>query len=62
VAEPIEFDVFAYSAETLAQVLSSKSVNEEETRQKRHFHYFVEYLGSAPTGGLVARTILMEWP
>ena len=61
-AESIEFDLLPYSAATLAQVLSSEAVTEEETRRKRHFHYFVEYLGSAPAGGLGARTILVEYP
>lgn len=61
-AETIEFDLFSYSADTLARVLSNDWVNAADTRRKRHFHYFAEYLGPAKGGGLGASTILVEWP
>nr|GEU80792.1 hypothetical protein [Tanacetum cinerariifolium] len=41
----------------LAEVLSNAWVNAAATRRKRHFHYFVEYLGPVPGGGLGAQTI-----
>ena len=61
-AEPIEFDVLPYSLDELARVLSNEWVDAEATRRKRHFHYFAEYLGPQPGGGLGARTIVVEQP
>jgi hypothetical protein len=62
VAEPIEFEVIAYSPEALAAALSNEWVDEEATRRKRHFHYLREYLGPTPAGGLGAQTVLIEQP
>lgn len=61
-AEHIQFEVYPYSADRLAKVLSNEWVDAAATRRKRHYHYFAEYLGSTPTGGLGARTIVTEEP
>lgn len=62
VAESIQFAVYPYSAAQLAEVLSNGEVSTAATRRKRHFHYFAEYLGPAPGGGLAAQTIVTEEP
>jgi hypothetical protein len=61
-AETIQFDVYPYSVDKLAEVLSTKWVKMRATRRKRHFHYFSEYLGPATAGGLGAHTIVTEEP
>lgn len=61
-AESIQFEVYSYSADRLAKVLSNEWVNATATRRKRHYHYFAEYLEATSTGGLGAQTIVTEEP
>ena len=61
-AESIQFEVYSYSTDRLAKVLSNDWVDAAATRRKRHYHYFAEYLGSTSTGGLGTQTIVTEEP
>lgn len=57
----ITFRVLPFSAEALAQALTTAWVTRAEIEAKDHYAYLCEYLGST-NGGLHAQTMVVEYP
>jgi hypothetical protein len=53
------FYVIPFSANNLAEALSNHLMSADQVKAKRHYRYFLEYLGSN-RDGLNARTIVIE--